>query len=74
LELKSYRKETYVWLNRKLKKRGNMVKEPDLALDAVLTDPLSDVTIYIYAGTVLGRQRQNSDLKSMSSEATRCIR
>jgi hypothetical protein len=46
-----------------------MVKEQDLALDAVLTDPLSDVTIYIYAGTVLGRQRQNSDSKSMSSEA-----
>ena len=51
-----------------------MAKEQDLALDAVLTGPLFDVTIYICAGTVLGRQRQNSDLKSMSSEAIRWIR
>ena len=51
-----------------------MVKAQGLALDAVLMDLLFDVTIYIYAGTVLGRQRQNSDLKSMSSEAATWIR
>jgi hypothetical protein len=50
-----------------------MAKEQDLALDAVLTDPLSDVTIYICAGTVLGRQRQNLGLKNMSSEEKRWI-
>ena len=50
-----------------------MVKEQDLALGAVLTDPLSDVTIYICAGTVLGRQPQSSDLKNMSSEEKRWI-
>ena len=51
-----------------------MVKEQDPALDAVLTGPLSDVTIYICAGTVLGRQRQNLGLKNMSSEEKRWIR
>ena len=45
-----------------------MAKEQDLALDAVLTDPLSDVTIYICAGTVLGKQRQNWVSKNMSDE------
>jgi hypothetical protein len=51
-----------------------MVKEQDLALDAVLTGQLSDVTIYIYAGTVLGRQRQSLVSKNMSSEVARWIR
>ncbi len=50
-----------------------MVKEQDLASDAVLMGPLSDVTIYICAGTVLGRQRQSLDLKNMSDEAARWI-
>jgi hypothetical protein len=45
-----------------------MVKEQDPALDAVLTGPLSDVTIYICAGTVLGRQRLSLGLKNMSRE------
>ena len=45
-----------------------MVKGRDLALDAALTGRLFDVTIYIYAGTVLGKQHQNLDLKNMSSE------
>jgi len=51
-----------------------MVKGHDLALDAVLTDQLSDVTIYICAGTVLGRQRQSWVSKNMSSEEKRWIR
>jgi hypothetical protein len=48
-----------------------MAKEQDLALDAVLTGRLSDVTIYIYAGTVLGRQPQSWVSKNMNSEAAR---
>jgi hypothetical protein len=50
-----------------------MAKAQDLALDAVLTGQLSDVTIYIYAGTVLGRQRPSLGLKNMSSEVARWI-
>ena len=46
-----------------------MGKVRDLASDAVLMDLLFDVTIYIYVGTVLGKQRPNSDLKNMSNEA-----
>jgi len=45
-----------------------MVKEHDLALDVVLTDPLSDVTIYICVGTVLGRLRRSLVSKNMNSE------
>ena len=45
-----------------------MVKARGLALGVVLTDPLSDVTIYICAGTVLGKQRQNWVSKNMSDE------
>jgi hypothetical protein len=45
-----------------------MAKERDPALDAVLLDLLSDVTIYICAGTVLGKQRQNWVSKNMSDE------
>jgi hypothetical protein len=48
-----------------------MVKAQGLALDVGLTGQLSDVTIYIYAGTVLGRQRLSLGLKNMSSEAAR---
>jgi len=50
-----------------------MVREQGPALDVVLTVPLFDVTIYIYAGTVLGKQRPSLDLKNMSSEAARWI-
>ena len=50
-----------------------MVKEQDLALGAVLTDPLSDVTIYICAGTVLGRQPQSLGLKNTNSEVASWI-
>jgi len=32
-----------------------MAKEPDRVADAGLMDLLSDVTIYIYAGNVLGK-------------------
>ena len=62
-----------VWENSRLRKNGNMVKVQGLALDVVLTGQLSDVTIYIYAGTVLGRQRQSLDLKSMSRDVARWI-
>ena len=41
---------------------------PDLARDAVLTGLSSDVTIYIYVGTVLGRQHPNLGSKNTSSE------
>jgi hypothetical protein len=43
-----------------------MVKAQDLALDADLTGQSSDVTIYIYAGTVLGKQRLSLGSKNMS--------
>lgn len=51
-----------------------MVKAHAHASDAVLMGQLSDVTIYIYAGTVLGRQRPSLGLKNMSNEAARWIR
>jgi len=57
-----------VWENSRSRKNENMVKAQDLALDVVLMDQLSDVTIYIYVGTVLGRQRQSLDSKSMSRD------
>ena len=41
---------------------------PDLARDAVLTGLSSDVTIYIYVGTALGKRRPNLGLKNTSSE------
>jgi len=57
-----------VWENSRSRKNENMVKAQGLALDVVLMDQLSDVTIYIYVGTVLGRQRQSLDSKSMSRD------
>jgi hypothetical protein len=48
-----------------------MAKERDHALDVVLSDLLSDVTIYICAGTVLGKQRQNWASRNMSDEAAK---
>ena len=45
-----------------------MGKVHDLASDVGLMDLLFDVTIYIYVGTVLGKQRPNLDLKNMSNE------
>jgi hypothetical protein len=50
-----------------------MAKAQGLALGVVLMGQLSDVTIYIYAGTVLGKQRPSLGLKNMSSEATQWI-
>jgi hypothetical protein len=50
-----------------------MAKAQGLVLDVVLTGQLSGVTIYIYAGTVLGRQRRSLGLKNMSSEVARWI-
>ncbi len=48
-----------------------MVKAHGLVLDAVLMGQLSDATIYIYVGTVLGRQRRSLDSKSMSRDEAR---
>ena len=50
-----------------------MVKAQGLVLGAVLTGQLSDVTIYIYAGTVLGKQRQSLGSKNMSRDVARWI-
>lgn len=47
--------ERWVWAKKNLEKKGNMAKEQDSALDVGLTGLLSDVTIYIYVGDVLGR-------------------
>lgn len=47
--------ERWVWAKRNLKKKENMAKEQDNALDAALTDLLFDVTIYIYVDNVLER-------------------
>jgi methionine salvage enolase-phosphatase E1 len=48
-----------VWENSKLKKNENTAKVHDHALDAVHMDQSSDVTIYIYVGNVLEKQRRN---------------
>ena len=45
-----------------------MAKAQDLALDAVLTDLLSDVTIYIYVDIVLEKQHPNLGSRNMSNE------
>lgn len=55
-----------IWENSRSRKNENMAKVQGLALDVVLMGQLSGVIIYIYAGTVLGRQRQSSDLRNMS--------
>jgi len=47
--------ERWVWAKRNLKKKENMAKEQDSALDVALTDLLFDVTIYIYVDDVLER-------------------
>jgi len=44
-----------VWAKRNPKKKENMAKEQDSALDAALTGLLFDVTIYIYVDNALGR-------------------
>ena len=44
---------------RKLRKYENTEKVHAHALDAVLMDQLSDVTIYICVGNVLEKQRRN---------------
>jgi hypothetical protein len=43
------------WENRSLRRKKSTAKVPDPAADAALMVQLSDVTIYIFAGTVLGR-------------------
>jgi hypothetical protein len=48
-----------------------MGKAQGLVLDVVLTGQLSDVTIYIYVGTVLGRQRRSLGSRNMSRDAER---
>ena len=55
-----------VWESSKLRKCGNTVKVQDPALDAARMDLLFDGTIYIYVGTVSGKQPQNLDSKNMS--------
>lgn len=44
-----------IWVNRNLRKKENMEKERDHAVDAGLTGQLFDVTIYIYVDIVLGK-------------------
>jgi hypothetical protein len=55
-----------VWENSKLRKRENTVKVQDPALDAARMDRSFDGTIYIYVGTVSGRQPRNLVSKNMS--------
>jgi len=43
------------WENRSPKKKENTEREQDHAADVGLMDPLFDVTIYIYVGSVLER-------------------
>lgn len=43
-----------------------MEKDQDPVSDVDHMDPLFDVTIYIYADTVLGKQHRNLDSKSMN--------
>jgi hypothetical protein len=63
-----------LWANSKLRKNENTAKARGPVKDAALMGLSFDVTIYIYAGTVLGRQPRNSDLKNMSSEVERWTR
>jgi len=44
-----------MWAKRNLKKKENMAKEQDSALDVGLTGLVFDVTIYNYVGNVLER-------------------
>ncbi len=55
-----------VWENSKLRKHGNTARVHDHASDAARTGRSFDGTIYIYAGTVSGRQPPNSASKNMS--------
>ena len=55
-----------VWENSKLRKCGNTAKVQDPALDAARMDQLFDGTIYIYVGTVSGKQPRNLVSKNMS--------
>lgn len=48
-----------------------MARAQDLVFDVVLMGRLFDVTIYIYVGTVLGRQRRSLVSKNMNSEEKR---
>jgi hypothetical protein len=55
-----------VWESSKLRKCGNTAKVQDPVLDAAHMDRLFDGTIYIYVGTVSGKQPQNLDSRNMS--------
>jgi hypothetical protein len=48
-----------VWENSKSRKCENTVKVQDPALDAARMVQLFDGTIYIYVGTVSGKQPRN---------------
>jgi hypothetical protein len=54
------------WGNRKLRKKGNTEKVRGHAVDVGLTARSSDVTIYTYVGTVLGRLPKNSASRNTS--------
>jgi hypothetical protein len=55
-----------IWENSRSKKNVNMGKVQDPVLDVVLTGQSLGVTIYIYAGTVLGKQRLSLGSKNMN--------
>jgi hypothetical protein len=53
--LKSSKPEDCIWGNKNLGKKENTARELDLVADAGPMGLLSGVTIYIYAGNVLGK-------------------
>jgi hypothetical protein len=55
-----------VWENSKLRKRGSTARVHDHASDAARMGQSSGGTIYIYAGTVSGKQPRNLASKNMS--------
>ena len=55
-----------VWENSKSRNSENTAKVQDPALDAAPTDPSSEGTTYICAGTALERPPQNLGSKNMS--------
>jgi hypothetical protein len=55
-----------LWESSKLKKKENMAKAQDRALDADLMVQSFDVTICIYVVTALEKQPRNSVLKNMN--------
>jgi hypothetical protein len=54
-ELKSPKKEMQAWLSRNPRRSGSMARGQGPVADVDRTGQLFDVTIYIYAGIVLGK-------------------